>query len=95
MIMMGVDEEYRGRKIATNLIQMCFKIARLAGCDAAYVTATNKFTRKIFNNQGMEEFRSVEWDKIEFEGQFPCVGKDLGSDQISSHVLRLQQVPTQ
>ena len=51
MIMMGVDEEYRGRKIATNLIQMCFKIARLAGCDATYVTATNKFTRKIFNNQ--------------------------------------------
>ena len=60
----------------------------MVGCEAAYVTASNGFTRKIFNKIGMKELRSLRWDKIEFQGGYPCQGKDMGSDKISSHVMK-------
>ena len=89
MVMMGVDEKYRGRGIAGKLIDKCLDIARLAGCDGAYVTATSGITRRIFGKRGMDEVRGVEWDKIEFKGKLLCVGKDFGSDKISSHFIKL------
>ena len=91
MIMMGVQEDYRGRGIAGKLINKSFDVARLAGCDGAYVTATNGFTRRIFNKKGMEEVRSLEWDKVEFKGELICAGKDFGSDKISSHFMELKK----
>lgn len=89
MIMMGVHEDYRGKGIAGNLITKSLKIAKQVGCEGAYVTATSGLTRKIFNKRGFEEVKSIEWDKIEFQGELPCVGKDFGSDKISSHFIRL------
>eukprot|EP00092_Neocalanus_flemingeri_P011401 GFUD01012284.1.p1 GENE.GFUD01012284.1~~GFUD01012284.1.p1 ORF type:complete len:233 (+),score=62.65 GFUD01012284.1:214-912(+) len=89
MTMMGVEEEYRGRGIAGNLLTKSLDLARLARCDGAYVTATSGITRRIFAKRGMEEVRSLEWDKIEFRGELLCVGKDFGSDKISSHFLKL------
>ena len=89
MVMMGVEEEYRGRGIAGNLITKSLEIARLAGCGGAYVTATSGLTRKIFDKRGMKEIRSQAWDKIEFNGKLLCLGKDFGSDKISSHFILL------
>ena len=89
MIMMAVDGDYRGRGIAGNLITKSMEIAKLAGCEGAYVTATSGITRKIFDKRGMQEVKSQEWDKIEFKGELPCLGKDFGSDKISSHFIRL------
>jgi len=89
MIMMAVEQDYRGRGIAGNLISKSLEIAKVAGCGGAYVTATSVFTRKIFNKRGFDEFRSVEWDKIEFNGELLCVGKDFGSDKLSSHFIKL------
>ena len=89
MIMMGVDEAYRGRGIAGNLIDKSFKVAKQARCNGAYVTATSGLTRKIFDKRGMDMIRAVLWDTVEFKGKNVCVGKDFGSDKISSHFIKL------
>ena len=72
MIMMTVNPDYRGRGIASQLVECCFEVcellvksflrikyfqlAKLAKCDGALVVATSPFTMKIFEKR-MTEFK--------------------------------------
>jgi len=88
MLMMTVNPDYRGRGIASKLIDCCFEVAKMAGCDSAYVVATSPYTARIFQKQ-MTEFRSLRWEEIEFDGGNPCEDKDMGSEEIKSFSKQL------
>ncbi len=68
MFSLATDPAYRRRGIATELIKQGFKIAKKAGCEGAFVWATSDFSRKIFNNLGMECFHKAQWDSYKLPG---------------------------
>jgi len=89
MMMMTVDPTYRGKGIASKLITCCFEVGKLNDCDSAFVVATNPITAKIFRKHQMTNLRSTAWNSIEFGGEYPCRGKDLGSESIESFYIKL------
>jgi len=91
MVLMTVNPEYRGRGIATSLVESCFEVAQMLGCDSAFVTATSPYTAKIFRKLDMTQFRELKWKSISFEGSFPCENKDMGSESVVSFVKSLKK----
>lgn len=89
MMMMTVDPTYRGKGIASKLITCCFEVGKLNDCDSAFVVATNPITAKIFRKHEMTNMKSTKWNSIEFAGDYPCNGKDLGSECIESFYIKL------
>lgn len=89
MMMMTVDPGYRGRGIASQLITCCFEVGKLNDCDSAFVVATNPFTARIFRKHQMINLKSTPWASIEFRGEYPCRGKNLGSECIESFYKKL------
>merc|ERR1711936_1328262 len=89
MMMMTVDPTYRGKGIASKLITCCFEVGKLNNCDSAFVVATNPITAKIFRKHLMTNLRSIPWDSIECGGEYPCRGKNLGSESIESFYIKL------
>jgi len=89
MMMMTVDPGYRGKGIASQLITCCFEVGKLNDCDSAFVVATNPFTARIFRKHKMTNLKSTPWASIEFRGEYPCKGKNLGSECIESFYIKL------
>jgi len=89
MMMMTVDPAYRGKGIASQLITCCFEVGKLNNCDSAFVVATNPFTARIFRKHKMINLKSTPWASIEFRGEYPCRGKNLGSECIESFYIKL------
>jgi len=88
MMMMTVDSSYRGRGIASQMITSCFEVGKLNDCDSAFVVATNPYTARIFRKHQMINLKSIPWASIEFRGEYPCRGKNLGSECIESFYIR-------
>ena len=87
MFALSVLPEYRGRGIATKLVQEAFKVAKKAGCDCAVVLATNDFTRKIFGKLGMKVLATRPWDQCNYDNVI--IYGQVESQCLSCHYIDL------
>ena len=53
MYCLGVVSEYRGRGIATRLVEEAFQVAKKANCGSTSVYATSPISKRIFEKLGM------------------------------------------
>ena len=88
ILLLGVEESYRGKGIAGNLVDKGLELAKLENCDGTFVHASSDVSRNIFQKKGFNTLKEVLWDTIVYEGVNVCVGKDFGSDKISSHLYK-------
>ncbi len=89
MFCLGTDPAYRRRGIGTELVKQAFKIAKKAKCEGAFVWATSDFSRKIFNNLGMELFHRGEWDSYKLPGSNePWFEYKVGSECSTLHYMQ-------
>ena len=87
MFALCTDPEYRGRGLGTNMIKEAWKVAKKANCDIATVLASSNYSRKIFNNLGMDTFAKMDWNEMVYEGKVAF--KNVDSDFITTHCIKL------
>ena len=87
MFAMAVHPEFRGRGLASKMVNQAFIVARKAGCHGASAVATSDYSRKIFNKIGMEEIGSRQWADISFDGK--RIFAKTESEKLTSHYIKL------
>ena len=87
MFALSTLPEYRGRGIATKLVQEAFKVAKKAGCDCAVVLATNDLTREIFAKVGMTMLASRPWIECNYDNVI--IYGQVESQCLSCHYIDL------
>ena len=85
---LATHPDYRGRGLATKLVNQALVVAKKAQCDGATVLATNDYTRKIFDKVGMEVIGSKQWKDCIFGGK--RLFEDVKSEKVTSHFIRLE-----
>jgi hypothetical protein len=70
---------------------MFLQVAIKAGCDCAAVIATNDFSRKIFENFGMENIKTKFWNEFK-TADGKMMFQNVGSKFVSTHFIRLSNI---
>jgi ribosomal protein S18 acetylase RimI-like enzyme len=89
MYCLGVSRQFRGRGIATKLVQEAFLVAQKAECQSTSVFATNPASCKIFEKLNMEVIKvikSISFVDDDDEIVFPKV------DQFTAHFKLLYEI---
>ena len=63
-------------------------MAKKCGCQGAVSVSTNDFSRKIFDNVGMETLRKKNWDEFVIDGK--KVFEDVKSAFCASHFIAIK-----
>ena len=87
---LATHPDYRGRGLATKLVNQAFIVAKKSQCDGAIVLATNDYTRKIFNKIGMEVVATKQWKDCVFGGK--KLFEEVKSEMVTSHFIRLDKL---
>ncbi|XP_077998796.1 arylalkylamine N-acetyltransferase 1-like [Glandiceps talaboti] len=66
---LGVDKTYRGRGIATKLIQLRTQLAREKGCKFIVAQASAPGSQKLYSNLGFEEAGEIKFCDFEYKGE--------------------------
>ena len=85
MYALGVDPRYRHQGLAQELVHRALFIARNAGCNGAFITATNKITGHIAEKVNMKLYNSVAWKDY----KDPICGRKWFSSDLDSEYVDL------
>ena len=87
MFALATRPDYRGQGVASKLVKHALVVARMAGCEAVTVLATNDISRKIFDKMGMTVLGTKHWSEVVLNGK--CVFGEVESEMASAHILKL------
>jgi len=69
--MVGVDPDYRGKGVATDLIRRSVLLAGVMGFTGVMTEATGRYSQKAFGTIGMLKVNSVTYRDFEYQGKKP------------------------
>jgi hypothetical protein len=67
---------------------MFLQVALKAGCDCAAVIVTNDFSRKIFENFGMENIKTESWNEFK-TADGKLMFQNVESNCVSTYFVKL------
>ena len=77
--MLAIDVGFRGRGVATALVNATVDNARIRGFDVVLADATNPTSTAIFARAGFDTVNEVRYGSFAFEGAKPFAGlEELG-----------------
>ena len=88
MFALATLANYRGRGLATNLVQQALLVAKKADCNGVTVLASSDYTRRIFNKLEMEVIGEKLWTDLNYD-QGKCIFGQVSSEKATAHFKRI------
>ena len=88
MFALATLPNYRGRGLATNLVQQALLVAKKADCNGVTVLASSDYTRRIFNKLEMEVIGERQWSDLNYDDG-KCIFGDVPSQKATAHFKRI------
>jgi len=89
MFALATLPNYRGKGLATQLVQQALLVAKKAQCNGVTVLASSDYTRRIFNKLGMEVIGSKDWTDLKNPADGKSIFSDVPSEKATAHFKKL------
>ena len=71
------------------MVQHALQVAQKAQCDGVTVLATSDYTRRIFNNLGMEVIGTKDWTDLKNPVDGKIIFNNVRSEKATAHFTKL------
>ena len=89
MFALATLPNYRGKGLATKLVQQALLVAKKAQCNGVTVLASSDYTRRIFNKLGMEVIGSKDWTDLRNPADGKSIFTNVPSEKATAHFKKL------
>ena len=89
MFALATLPDYRGRGLATKMVQQALKVAQKAKCNGVTVLASSDYSRRIFDKLGMEVIGTKDWTDLKNPADGTNIFKNIQSEKATAHFKKL------